>query len=230
VDNSPYDRGFIVERSSGGDAFAQITTAATDAVSYTDSDLSPATSYSYRVRATNPAGESANSNTAFAAMRGVDATKGTQGGQITVNWSAEIGAVAYNLYRQTCAACAKELIASNLTATQFTDTTALAGVTYTYSLQTVDSVGAATDLAYTVSGCAEIPTSLALSNSTFSEPVTIGATGTIVAGANVTVNQGSRVTFHMRRATGGIRLGRGFRVRSDGSFRALVSAASGGCS
>ncbi|MBT6396532.1 MAG: hypothetical protein HOJ95_17715, partial [Nitrospinaceae bacterium] len=46
----------------------------------------------------------------------------------------------------------------------------------------------------------------------------------------VTVKRGSRVTFHMRRATGGIRLARGFRVRSGGSFRALVSKATGSCS
>jgi hypothetical protein len=49
---------FIVERKSGGSSFAAIATLAGDQLSYDDLNLTPGTTYVYRVRATNAIGQS----------------------------------------------------------------------------------------------------------------------------------------------------------------------------
>ena len=65
TDNANNESGFKIERrlSTQTDAdFSQIDTTGVNVESYTDSGLSPSTAYIYRVRAYNPAGNSAYSN------------------------------------------------------------------------------------------------------------------------------------------------------------------------
>ncbi|MBN1673758.1 MAG: CotH kinase family protein, partial [Kiritimatiellae bacterium] len=64
TDNSGNETGFKIERSLNGSTWSQISTAGANATAYTDSGLSPATQYYYRVRAYNSAGNSGYSNTA----------------------------------------------------------------------------------------------------------------------------------------------------------------------
>ena len=60
ADNSNNETGFKLERKTGsGGTYAQIATPAANATSYSDSGLSAATQYVYRVRANNAAGDSA---------------------------------------------------------------------------------------------------------------------------------------------------------------------------
>ncbi len=56
--------GFKIERSTDGVTFAPVTTVAANVTTFSDTGLSPSTPYTYRVRATNAAGDSANSNAA----------------------------------------------------------------------------------------------------------------------------------------------------------------------
>lgn len=65
-DNSSSEQGFKIERSTDGSDFAQIATAATDATAYPDTGVSGGTTYFYRVRSYNSAGDSDYSNTASA--------------------------------------------------------------------------------------------------------------------------------------------------------------------
>jgi hypothetical protein len=65
-DNSSNETGFKIERSAAGGSWAQVETPGANATSYADSGLASSTSYSYRVRAFNTAGDSAFSNTASA--------------------------------------------------------------------------------------------------------------------------------------------------------------------
>jgi hypothetical protein len=60
------ETGYRVERALAGGSFAQIGTAGVNATAFTDSGLSAATTYQYRVRAFNTSGESAPSNVASA--------------------------------------------------------------------------------------------------------------------------------------------------------------------
>lgn len=67
TDNATNETGVKVERSPGGaGAWALITTTASDATSYQNTSLIASTTYDYRVRATNGAGDSTNSTTASA--------------------------------------------------------------------------------------------------------------------------------------------------------------------
>jgi len=60
ADNSSNETGFKIERSTDGVSFTQIATTATNIATYTDSTgLAYATTYYYRVRATNSVGDSA---------------------------------------------------------------------------------------------------------------------------------------------------------------------------
>lgn len=59
TDNATNETGFKVERKSGiNGTYAQIGMAAANAVSYSDNGLSASTTYYYRVRSTNSAGDS----------------------------------------------------------------------------------------------------------------------------------------------------------------------------
>jgi hypothetical protein len=69
TDNASNETGYVVERCEGAgcSTFASIATLGANATSYNNnSGLSPSTSYSYRVAATNGAGTSNYSNTASA--------------------------------------------------------------------------------------------------------------------------------------------------------------------
>ncbi len=67
VDNSSNEDGFKVERAPGGTTnFTEIATVGVNVTSYQNTGLTASTSYSYRVRAYNSAGNSGYSNTATA--------------------------------------------------------------------------------------------------------------------------------------------------------------------
>ncbi|RMG28706.1 MAG: T9SS C-terminal target domain-containing protein [Bacteroidetes bacterium] len=66
TDNSTDEDNFLIERSTGGGAFSQVATVGANVTSYTDNGLTASTTYTYRVAASNVAGNSAYSNTASA--------------------------------------------------------------------------------------------------------------------------------------------------------------------
>jgi hypothetical protein len=63
-DNASNETGFVIERRAAGGAWSAIATTGANVTSYTDATASPATDYTYRVHATNGAGDSSNSNEA----------------------------------------------------------------------------------------------------------------------------------------------------------------------
>ena len=66
ADNSNNETSFKIERSTDNVNFSLIATVAANATSYQNTGLTPATTYYYRVKATNGSGDSAPSNTASA--------------------------------------------------------------------------------------------------------------------------------------------------------------------
>jgi len=71
TDSSSDETGFKLERSADpGGPFTQIATVAANSTAYADTGLSPSTTYYYRLRATNSAGDSMNSNVASASTQG----------------------------------------------------------------------------------------------------------------------------------------------------------------
>ncbi len=66
TDNATDESGFKLERSLDGQSFSQIATLGENATGFTDTGLNASTTYYYRVRAYNGAGDSAYSNVAQA--------------------------------------------------------------------------------------------------------------------------------------------------------------------
>lgn len=66
IGNSDNETGFKIERSTNGSTFVQIGTTGADTTTYSSGGLKRNTTYSYRVRAYNAAGDSAYSDTASA--------------------------------------------------------------------------------------------------------------------------------------------------------------------
>ncbi len=75
TDNNSVETGFKIERCTGAGCsnFAQIATTGANVTSYSNTGLTASTSYSYRVRATNTAGDSDYSNTATAVTQAAPA-------------------------------------------------------------------------------------------------------------------------------------------------------------
>jgi hypothetical protein len=66
TDNANNEDGFLIEESTDGTHFTQIATVGRNTTSYSATALLPLTTYYFRVRAYNAAGDSAYSNTASA--------------------------------------------------------------------------------------------------------------------------------------------------------------------
>jgi hypothetical protein len=88
-DNAGDETGFTIERSTSS-AFASPTavTLGTNVTSYADTGLAAATTYYYRVRATNAAGSSANSGAANATTQAAPPSSGSA----TVSFSGSVAA------------------------------------------------------------------------------------------------------------------------------------------
>lgn len=71
TDNSNNETSFKIERFTDGVNFGQIATVGANVTSYSNTGLSSSTTYYYRVRSGNAAGDSAYSNTANATTQGV---------------------------------------------------------------------------------------------------------------------------------------------------------------
>ena len=64
TDRAGNESGFAVERRTESEGYVQVATVGPNATSYTDGGLARRTTYTYRVRAHNAAGDSAYSNEA----------------------------------------------------------------------------------------------------------------------------------------------------------------------
>ena len=75
TDSDDTEQGFKIERCTGAGCsdFAQIATVGANVTSYSNTGLTASTSYSYRVRAYNAAGDSGYSNTATAVTQAAPA-------------------------------------------------------------------------------------------------------------------------------------------------------------
>ena len=147
---------YTLERCAGVgcNTFAPIVTQA--GVSFTDSSLAPSTSYSYRVRATDAAGNaSAYSATATAATSaapdtqaptapGMPVTSGLSSTQITVSWTAStdnVGVTSYTLERCAGVGCSSFAAIATQSGLSFTDTGLAPSTSYSYRVTATDAAG-----------------------------------------------------------------------------------------
>jgi fibronectin type 3 domain-containing protein len=112
---------------------------------FSDTSLSAATTYYYKISAVNSSGESGPSASCSAITKklrtpnNVSAAAVSSSG-ITIIWPAVAGAASYTVYRSTIDTGTYSVIDSVATDT-FSDTSLIAGATYFYKIRAVDSSG-----------------------------------------------------------------------------------------
>jgi hypothetical protein len=162
TDNSNNETGFKVERAtSSGGPWTQIGTTGAGVSSYSSSGLSASTTYYYRVRATNSAGDSGYTAVASATTSaGADTTApsvpsgltatAVSSNQVNLSWSASTdtggsGLAGYKVYRGG-------VQIGTTTSTGYMDNSAPAGVQNCYTVAAYDNAGNAS--AQSSSSCA----------------------------------------------------------------------------
>src|SRR5260370_14635615 len=149
--------GYNVYRgtSAGGESATPVATNVT-ATNFTDTSLTNGTTYYYRVAAVNSAGTPPQSNEASATPMAVQATVPSApqslaavaaNSAVSLAWSAPAcdggsAITGYNVYRGTTAGGESATpLAANVSARNFTDTSAVNGTTYFYRVAAVNAVG-----------------------------------------------------------------------------------------
>lgn len=153
IDTSSDETGFTVERGTAG-VFAVIASLSPGAVSYTDTTVSPGTSYSYRVASFNNGGSSAYSNILSvttpieppAAPSGLTATA-ISANQIRLDWADNAdNETGFKVERSTSGASGSFLLVASPSASSsgsvaYTDSTCQAGTTYYYQVKAQNTAG-----------------------------------------------------------------------------------------
>ena len=111
VDNATNETGYSVERSSDGVTFAVVASLGAGSTGYSDTAVSSKSTYYYRVRAYNGAGNSEYSSTVSTttpdapppppAAPGFVSSSNNGNGSATVSWGAVSGATNYEVLRET---------------------------------------------------------------------------------------------------------------------------------
>ncbi len=139
---------YIVLRSttSGTGYSAIVTNTSNAATNYTDTSVTPWTTYYYLVRAVAAAGASGYSAQASAVPLGLPATPtgltaSPGNAQAVLTWNAETGAANFNVLRSTTSGSGFSMVAS-VTTTNYTDSPLVNGTVYYYELNATNSFGA----------------------------------------------------------------------------------------
>jgi hypothetical protein len=154
VDKSTNESGFKIERCTGANCstgFSQIGTAVANATSYSDMGLTEGTAYTYRVRATNTGGDSANSATATAttlvnapaAPSGLTATA-ISATQINLAWTDNsTNETGFKVERCTGTSCTPTTLITTTVAnaTSYSDMGLTEGTAYTYRVRATNTGG-----------------------------------------------------------------------------------------
>jgi hypothetical protein len=145
---------YRVERCQGTSCtnFAQVATPATN--SLTDAGLLAGTTYKYRVRATDAAGNVSSYSPAATATTQSDTTAPTvpsgfkataaNSNQINLSWTAStdnVGVTGYRLERCQRAGCTNFVQIATPSATSYNDTGLAAGMLYRYRVRATDAAG-----------------------------------------------------------------------------------------
>lgn len=148
---------YALERKTGNGAFAAIGGNNLTTTSYTDTALSPSTSYTYRVSAVNALGsssprESATLTTPASPVSNPSSftATATSPTSVTLAWSAVGGATRYSLERRTGSGAFAAVGGDNLTAVSYSDTGLAAGTAYTYRIRTMVGASFSSGLERTV--------------------------------------------------------------------------------
>jgi fibronectin type 3 domain-containing protein len=147
--------GYLLERcqNAGCSSFAQIATPT--GTSYSDTGVSASTSYSYRVRAIDAAGNTSGYSTTAgvttpildvtppSAPSGLNATA-TSSTQIDLGWASStdnVGVTGYQIERCQGTGCSNFVLVSTVSVTSFSSTALTASTSYSYRVRAIDAAG-----------------------------------------------------------------------------------------
>ncbi|MGE5608618.1 MAG: fibronectin type III domain-containing protein, partial [Bacillota bacterium] len=154
TDNSSNETGFLIERATGTGSFTQIASVGAGVTSFTDSGLTASTAYSYRVRATNAAGNSAYSNTAAATTQASTPTvtipsapsaltaTAASSSQINLKWTDNSNnETGFLIERATGTGTFTQIASVGAGVTSFTSSGLTASTAYSYRVRATNSAG-----------------------------------------------------------------------------------------
>jgi titin len=147
TDASANETGFRIERSTNGTSFTQIATTGANTATYSNTGLTGATLYYYRVRATNTAGDSAFSNTASATTlvsipAAPKALTITASSQINLAWTdASTNETGFRIERSTDGTSFTQLTTTGANTTTYTNSGLTEGTLYYYRVRATNTAG-----------------------------------------------------------------------------------------
>lgn len=211
TDASSNETGFKLERKSGSGNYAQIATPASNTTSFADLELAPQTTYHYRIRATNAAGDSAYSNEVSAttpvappsAPTGLTASA-VSSSRINLAWmDRSDNESGFKLERKSGAGGFTQIAAPVPNAVTYSDTGLSPNTTYTYRIRATNG---AADSAYSSEASAKtaalgsptfaLGTGTSRGGETVSLDLSTVLNGASVAGLNCDLQfDASRLTF-----------------------------------
>jgi Zn-dependent metalloprotease len=142
VDNSTYEQGFRLERSTDGINFAQLTSPGANATSYSNTSLAAGTLYYYRLRAYDGPNNSAYSNLASAttqapplAPSGLTATP-VSSSRVNLAWvDNSTNESGYQIERSTDGVSFAQIAQVGVNVTSYASTLLSAGTLYSYRVR-----------------------------------------------------------------------------------------------
>jgi titin len=129
TDNASNESSFVIERSTDGVSYAQIAMVGANIATYSNTGLSASTTYHYRVRATNSAGNSAYSSSASATTGAAVSPAAPSNLALTVISSTQINL----LWTDNSSNETQFLIERSLNGTSFTQIAAVSANVTNYS-------------------------------------------------------------------------------------------------
>jgi uncharacterized protein len=147
-DNANNETGFLIERKTGSGAYSQIAEKSANATSHTDSGLTANTTYTYRVRAINAAGNSDFSNELPVTTTGIPAkptelrTTSVSNTQIVIAWKDNSNnETGFRIERKIGNGSYSTLTTTGANATSFTNSGLTNNTVYTYRVRAVNVAG-----------------------------------------------------------------------------------------
>jgi len=170
TNNATGQTGFTIERATDSLFTQNVTQFTTNATTYSDTSVSPTTTYYYEVEVNTTAGASLFSPSANATTPALIppvptglATTVASSTQINLSWNTSSGAASYDVERAlNSAMTGATVLTTTDSSTSYNDTTASAGTTYYYAVA-ANSSGGSSAYSSSVSGLTQpsVPAALA---------------------------------------------------------------------
>ncbi|HEX7860840.1 MAG TPA: fibronectin type III domain-containing protein [Verrucomicrobiae bacterium] len=211
------ESGYSIERRTGSGQWAQIATPAANATSYSDSGLTPATTYTYRIRALSAVGNSPFSSEVQARTERLVApatptlsTTAKSQSSITLAWTDVADETGYKLEVKNSAGAWTELATPNAGVTIYNHTGLQASTAYSYRISASNAAGSS-------------PASTELTVTTSSAPIagqlTLSVLGASSNGLRIRISGDQGQQFKVQRTTD-------FKAWNDVTNGALVTSSS----